>query len=322
MLVRSLILLAPVGLAAQLVDGSSGHGLRRHAQRPCCSRSAPTPAAASATVHLAEIGTSLGSGISQSVSSNVDWKVVPKIGILGAIGEFAGATFLSSLSIEAAAPGDVDDPAGAGGLHLHPLHRRRPAERNPLRAVAVSGSSDCSASSPASSTPRAAAAGARSAPRRSWPAGAIHPRKVHQPHRHQRVPGRHRRQHRLPHRYRLKVNIDFAWVAACSWAVARSPRPSQPGWCRYVPPRHPRPGGWAASSSSTNVRTPLRSELGRRLRRGAQAAAYITIAVLWAAAIACSVNEYRKDKEHSSPCRPSRRRLAAAPAGGRARFLA
>jgi len=63
-----------------------------------------SPAAASATVHLAEIGTTLVSGAAHWKFGNVDWKVVAKIGIPGAIGAFAGATFLSNLSTETAAP--------------------------------------------------------------------------------------------------------------------------------------------------------------------------------------------------------------------------
>src|SRR5215212_922355 len=62
------------------------------------------PAAASATVHLAEIGTTLASGLSHWKFGNVDWKVVAKIGVPGAVGAFAGATFLSNLSTEIAAP--------------------------------------------------------------------------------------------------------------------------------------------------------------------------------------------------------------------------
>ena len=62
------------------------------------------PAAASASVHLAEIGTTLASGASHWRFGNVDWKVVGRIGVPGAIGAFAGATFLSSLSTDSAKP--------------------------------------------------------------------------------------------------------------------------------------------------------------------------------------------------------------------------
>ncbi|MFE0078840.1 sulfite exporter TauE/SafE family protein, partial [Nonomuraea sp. NPDC059023] len=100
---RSLILLGLVGLAAQLVDGSLGmaYGVTSTTLLLAIGTNA---AAASATVHLAEIGTTLASGISHWRFGNVDWKVVAKIGVPGAIGAFAGATFLSSLSTELAAP--------------------------------------------------------------------------------------------------------------------------------------------------------------------------------------------------------------------------
>src|SRR3954462_6389416 len=62
------------------------------------------PAMASATIHLAEIGTTLASGLAHWKFGNVDWKVVAKVGVPGAVGAFAGATFLSSLSTEVAAP--------------------------------------------------------------------------------------------------------------------------------------------------------------------------------------------------------------------------
>jgi uncharacterized protein len=100
---RKLIVLALVGLGAQLVDGSLGmaYGVTSSSLLLAIGTN---PAAASATVHLAEIGTCLVSGASHWKFGNVDWKVVWKIGVPGAIGAFAGATFLSNLSTEAAAP--------------------------------------------------------------------------------------------------------------------------------------------------------------------------------------------------------------------------
>ncbi|MFD1827895.1 sulfite exporter TauE/SafE family protein [Mumia zhuanghuii] len=100
---RSLILLSLVGLGAQLVDGSLGmaYGVT---STTLLLAIGTNPAAASATVHLAEIGTTLVSGAAHWRFGNVDWKVVAKIGIPGAFGAFAGATFLSSLSTEMAAP--------------------------------------------------------------------------------------------------------------------------------------------------------------------------------------------------------------------------
>jgi uncharacterized membrane protein YfcA len=100
---RKLLLLALVGLGAQLVDGSLGmaYGVT---STTLLLAIGTNPAAASATVHLAEIGTTLVSGVSHWKFGNVDWKVVVKIGVPGAIGAFAGATFLSSLSTDTAAP--------------------------------------------------------------------------------------------------------------------------------------------------------------------------------------------------------------------------
>ncbi|WP_395104386.1 sulfite exporter TauE/SafE family protein [Actinomadura sp. SCN-SB] len=100
---RKLVLLALVGLGAQLVDGSLGmaYGVTSTTLLLAINTS---PAAASATVHLAEIGTTLVSGASHWRFGNVDWPVVLKIGVPGAVGAFAGATFLSGLSTETAEP--------------------------------------------------------------------------------------------------------------------------------------------------------------------------------------------------------------------------
>ncbi|NUP19914.1 MAG: sulfite exporter TauE/SafE family protein [Streptomyces sp.] len=100
---RTLILLALAGLGAQLVDGSLGmaYGVT---STTLLLAMGTNPAAASATVHLAEIGTTLMSGASHWRFGNVDWKVVGKIGVPGAIGSFLGATVLSKLSTELAAP--------------------------------------------------------------------------------------------------------------------------------------------------------------------------------------------------------------------------
>jgi hypothetical protein len=101
--VRKIVLLAVVGLGAQLVDGSLGmaYGVT---SATLLLAIGTNPAVASATVHLAEIGTTLASGVSHWRFGNVDWAVVTKIGIPGAAGAFAGATVLASLSTELAEP--------------------------------------------------------------------------------------------------------------------------------------------------------------------------------------------------------------------------
>ncbi len=98
-----LLLLAVVGLAAQLVDGSLGmaYGVT---STTLLLAIGTNPAAASATVHLAEIGTTLASGVSHWRFGNVDWRVVLRVGVPGAIGSFLGATVLSKLATDAAKP--------------------------------------------------------------------------------------------------------------------------------------------------------------------------------------------------------------------------
>lgn len=99
----ALILLALVGLAAQLVDGALGmaYGVT---STTLLLAIGTNPAAASATIHLSEIGTTLVSGFSHWRFGNVDWKVVLRIGVPGAVGAFIGATVLSHLSTDLAKP--------------------------------------------------------------------------------------------------------------------------------------------------------------------------------------------------------------------------
>ena len=100
---RKLIILAVVGLAAQLVDGSLGMGYGVTSST-LLVLAGLTPAAASASVHFSELGTNLASGVAHWKLRNVDWRVVARIAGPGAVGAFLGATVLSSLSTESAAP--------------------------------------------------------------------------------------------------------------------------------------------------------------------------------------------------------------------------
>lgn len=98
-----VIIFALVGLAAQLVDGSLGmaYGVT---SSTLLLAAGIAPAAASASVHLAEIGTTAVSGFSHWRFGNVDWRVVARIGLPGAVGAFLGATVLTNLSTESATP--------------------------------------------------------------------------------------------------------------------------------------------------------------------------------------------------------------------------
>lgn len=100
----TLLLIALAGLAAQLVDGGLGMGFGVTSTTILIALAGLGPAQASAVVHTAELGTTLASGISHWHFGNVDWKVVRRLAVPGAVGAFAGATVLSNLSTEAAAP--------------------------------------------------------------------------------------------------------------------------------------------------------------------------------------------------------------------------
>ncbi|TRW79524.1 sulfite exporter TauE/SafE family protein [Mycolicibacterium sp. 018/SC-01/001] len=100
---RSLLIFTLVGVGAQLVDGALGMAFGVTATTLLVLSSVGA-AQASAAVHLAEVGTTLASGLSHWRFKNIDWPLVAKLGVPGAIGAFLGATVLSSLSTEHAAP--------------------------------------------------------------------------------------------------------------------------------------------------------------------------------------------------------------------------
>ena len=100
---RSLIVLGVVGFFAQLIDGALGmaYGVTSTSLVLAVGLS---PATASASVHMAELGTCVVSGFSHWRFGNVHWRTVRRIGIPGAIGAFAGAVVLSNISSEIAKP--------------------------------------------------------------------------------------------------------------------------------------------------------------------------------------------------------------------------
>ena len=100
---QSLILLALFGFLAQLVDGSLGMAYGATSATLVLAAGF-SPVVASASVHLAELGTTLASGAAHWRFGNVDWRTVRRIGIPGAIGAFAGAIALGQVSAELAKP--------------------------------------------------------------------------------------------------------------------------------------------------------------------------------------------------------------------------
>src|SRR5215211_2333612 len=100
----NFLLLAIVGLLAQLVDGSLGMAYGVTSQSLLLAVGI-APALASASVHIAEVGTTAASGASHWRFGNVDWSKVWPLAIPGAIGAFLGAIVLSAfITAEAAEP--------------------------------------------------------------------------------------------------------------------------------------------------------------------------------------------------------------------------
>jgi uncharacterized protein len=95
--VRRLMVFALAGLFGQLVDGALGMAFGVTTSTVLLSNGL-SPAVASASVHLAEVGTTLTSGVSHWRFGNVSWPLVRRIGVPGAAGAFAGATVLTSLT--------------------------------------------------------------------------------------------------------------------------------------------------------------------------------------------------------------------------------
>jgi uncharacterized membrane protein YfcA len=128
---RKLLVLALVGIVAQLVDGALGmaYGVT---STTLLLFAGIAPASASASVHLAEIGTTLASGVAHWRFGNVDWKVVRRIALPGGIGAFAGASVLSGLSTASAAPWTAGILLGLGIFLLvrfaRPLRPTKPRD--------------------------------------------------------------------------------------------------------------------------------------------------------------------------------------------------
>jgi len=92
----SILLYVLVGFIAQMIDGALGMAYGVSSNTFLLSLGLP-PAAASASVHMAEVVTTGISGASHWKLGNVDWKLVRRLLIPGVIGGVAGAYLLTSL---------------------------------------------------------------------------------------------------------------------------------------------------------------------------------------------------------------------------------
>jgi hypothetical protein len=114
---RDLVTYSLIGLLAQFVAGTLGmaHGV---ISTTLLLGAGLPPATASASVHVAEIGTAFASGTAHSRFDNVEWPVVWRVGLPGAVGGFAGALALSYVSTELAKPWMAGVLAVLGGYLL------------------------------------------------------------------------------------------------------------------------------------------------------------------------------------------------------------
>ena len=92
----TFLLYVLVGFVAQLIDGALGMAYGVSSNTFLLSIGIP-PAAASASVHMAEVATTGISGFSHWKLGDVDWKLVRRLLIPGVIGGVIGAYVLTSI---------------------------------------------------------------------------------------------------------------------------------------------------------------------------------------------------------------------------------
>ena len=92
----SILLYVLVGFIAQIIDGALGMASGVSSNTFLLSLGLP-PAAASASVHMAEVVTTGVSGVAHWRLGNIDWKLVKRLLIPGVIGGIGGAYLLTSI---------------------------------------------------------------------------------------------------------------------------------------------------------------------------------------------------------------------------------
>jgi len=98
-----IVVIAIIGFVAQFVDGSLGMGYGVTSTTLLLSAGL-APAMASASVHMAELGTTAASGAAHWRFGNVDWAMVWPLALPGGVAAFVGAYVLSSISADIARP--------------------------------------------------------------------------------------------------------------------------------------------------------------------------------------------------------------------------
>ena len=124
----SILLFVLVGFIAQMIDGALGMAYGVSSNTFLLSFGIP-PAAASASVHMAEVVTTGISGFSHWRLGNVDWKLVRRLLLPGVIGGVVGAYLLTSID------GDIIKPFIAvyllvmGGIIIYKAFKIKPREK-------------------------------------------------------------------------------------------------------------------------------------------------------------------------------------------------
>ncbi|MBK9077817.1 MAG: sulfite exporter TauE/SafE family protein [Hyphomicrobium sp.] len=93
---EDILLYIAIGFVAQMVDGAIGMAYGITSSTVLLSMGVP-PATTSACVHAAETFTTAVSGVSHWKFGNVDWRLVRRLAIPGAIGGGIGAYILSNI---------------------------------------------------------------------------------------------------------------------------------------------------------------------------------------------------------------------------------
>lgn len=99
----SILTFIIVGFVAQLIDGALGMAYGVSSNTFLLSIGVP-PAAASASVHMAEVVTTAISGASHWKLGNIDWNLIKRLAIPGVFGAVVGAYLLTHV------PGDTIKP--------------------------------------------------------------------------------------------------------------------------------------------------------------------------------------------------------------------
>lgn len=132
------LLYVAVGFVAQMIDGAIGMAYGVTSTSVLLSFGIP-PATASACVHAAETFTTAASGASHWRFGNVDFKLVRRLAIPGAIGGAIGAYVLSNIDGEAVKPYIAAYLLAMGGYILWKALKPSPELRDPPERVAPLG---------------------------------------------------------------------------------------------------------------------------------------------------------------------------------------